>query len=54
MKIRRHARGFIEPAVIHNWKVIQDVNLQSLSHEEKAIVDGDMRADSQGIDTSLK
>ncbi|XP_026081924.1 uncharacterized protein LOC113058343 [Carassius auratus] len=43
---QRHARAFIEPAVIHHWKATQDVNLQSLSQEEKVIVGGDMRADS--------
>ncbi|KAL0966167.1 hypothetical protein UPYG_G00291830 [Umbra pygmaea] len=35
---RRHARAFIEPAVIHHWKVTQDVNLQRLSQEEKVIL----------------
>ncbi len=51
---RRHARAFIEPAVIHRWKAAQDVNLQRLSHEEKVILSGDMRADSPGIHTLLK
>jgi len=50
---RRHARAFIEPAVIHHWKVTQDVNLQRLSQEEKVILGGDLRADSPGIDTLL-
>ncbi|XP_052472998.1 uncharacterized protein LOC128029320 isoform X3 [Carassius gibelio] len=45
---QRHARAFIEPAVIHHWKATQDVILQSLSQEEKVIVGGDMRADSPG------
>ncbi|XP_059389292.1 uncharacterized protein LOC132122840 isoform X2 [Carassius carassius] len=45
---QRHARAFIEPAVIHHWKATQDVNLQSLSQEEKVIVGCDMRADSPG------
>ncbi|XP_078123330.1 uncharacterized protein LOC144528551 isoform X1 [Sander vitreus] len=45
---RRHARSFIEPAVIHHWKVTQDVNLQRLSQEEKVTLGGDMRADSPG------
>ncbi|XP_059389305.1 uncharacterized protein LOC132122845 isoform X3 [Carassius carassius] len=45
---QRHARAFIEPAVIHHWKATQDVNLQSLSQEEKVIVCCDMRADSPG------
>ncbi len=51
---RRHARAFIEPAVIHHWKATQDVNLQRLSHEEKVILGGDMRADSPGIHALLK
>ncbi len=46
---RRHARAFIEPAVIHHW----NVNLQRLSQEEKVILGGDLRADSPGIDTLL-
>ncbi len=50
----RHARAFIELAVIHHWKVTQDVNLQWLSQEEKVILGGDMRADSPGIDSLLK
>ncbi|XP_078127041.1 uncharacterized protein LOC144531030 [Sander vitreus] len=45
---RRHARSFIEPAVIHHWKVTQDVNLQRLSQEEKVNLGRDMRADSTG------
>ncbi|KAM9341225.1 uncharacterized protein ABDE67_014898 [Symphorus nematophorus] len=45
---RRHARTFIEPAVVHQWKTSQDVTLQRLSEEEKVILGGDMRADSPG------
>ncbi|KAL2093122.1 hypothetical protein ACEWY4_010434 [Coilia grayii] len=45
---RRHARAFIEPAVIHHWKVTRDATLQRLSQEEKVILGGDMRADSPG------
>ena len=48
---RRHAKSFIEPAVIHQWKVLNDLNLQRLSQEEMVILGGDMRADSPGIDT---
>lgn len=44
----RHARAFIQPAVIHHWKTSQDVILQRLSQEDKIIVGGDMRADSPG------
>ncbi|XP_056439643.1 uncharacterized protein LOC130376789 isoform X1 [Gadus chalcogrammus] len=45
---RRHAKSFIEPAVIHQWKVLNDLNLQRLSQEEIVILGGDMRADSPG------
>ncbi|KAM8755816.1 uncharacterized protein AB9X84_009227 [Acanthopagrus schlegelii] len=45
---RRHARSFIEPAVIHHWNTFQDVTLQRLSQESKVILGGDMRADSAG------
>lgn len=51
---RRHAKAYIEPAIVHHWKVMQDVNLQRLSQEEKVILGGDMRADSPGINTLLK
>ena len=40
--VRRHARAFIEPAVIHHWKTSQDVMLQRLSQEDKVIVGGDI------------
>lgn len=50
---RRHARAFIEPAVIHRWKTSQDVILQRLSQEDKVIVGGDARALSPGIYNSL-
>ncbi|XP_056449822.1 uncharacterized protein LOC130385362 isoform X1 [Gadus chalcogrammus] len=45
---RRHAKSFIEPAVIHQGKVLNDLNLQRLSQEEMVILGGDMRADSPG------
>ncbi|XP_074543284.1 uncharacterized protein LOC141803222 [Halichoeres trimaculatus] len=47
-KFRRHARAFIEPAVIHHWKTLQGAMLQQLSQEDKVIFGGDMRADSPG------
>ena len=50
----RHARSFIEPAVIHHWNTLQDVTLQQLSQESKVIVGGDMRADSPGVYMSMK
>ncbi|XP_077427584.1 uncharacterized protein LOC144055469 isoform X3 [Vanacampus margaritifer] len=43
---RRHVRCFIEPAVIHRWKVQQDEILQRMCEEDKVILGGDMRADS--------
>ncbi|XP_063064480.1 uncharacterized protein LOC134456839 [Engraulis encrasicolus] len=45
---RRHARAFIEPAILHHWNVTQDVILQRLIQEGKVILGGDMRADSPG------
>ncbi|KAL7373051.1 hypothetical protein ABVT39_009334 [Epinephelus coioides] len=45
---RRHARMFIEPAIVHQWTSSQNDILQRLSTEGKAIVCGDMRADSPG------
>lgn len=46
---RRHARMFVEPAIVHTWKRSQEVMLQQLSQDEKVILGGDMRADSPGI-----
>ncbi|XP_012732234.2 uncharacterized protein LOC105936117 [Fundulus heteroclitus] len=43
---RRHARTYVEPAIVHKWKTSQDGMLQRLSMEN-AIVGG-MRADSPG------
>ncbi|XP_056467733.1 uncharacterized protein LOC130406660 [Gadus chalcogrammus] len=45
---RRHARMFIEPAMVHKWNHSQNVMLQQLSEERKVILGGDMRADSPG------
>lgn len=45
---RRHARMFVEPAIVHTWKRSQEVMLQQLSQDEKVILGGDMRADSPG------
>lgn len=45
---RRHARMFIEPAIVHQWKVTQDITLERLTQEQKVIFGGDMRADSPG------
>lgn len=50
---RRHARAFIEPAVIHHWQTLQNGLLQRLSQKDKVILGGDMRADSPGCYISL-
>ncbi|XP_063073829.1 uncharacterized protein LOC134464290, partial [Engraulis encrasicolus] len=44
---RRHARFYIEPAIITKWKESQDAMMLRL-REGRAIVGGDMRADSPG------
>nr|XP_055059811.1 uncharacterized protein LOC129443335 [Misgurnus anguillicaudatus] len=44
---RRHARTYIEPAIVTKWKGFQDDMLLRLSREN-AIIGGDMRADSPG------
>ena len=46
---RRHARMFIEPAIVSYWQKSQEGMLQKLHAEEKVIVGGDMRADSPGM-----
>ncbi|XP_039675650.1 uncharacterized protein LOC120570981 isoform X8 [Perca fluviatilis] len=45
---RRHARSFLEPAIIHKWKTDQQHLFQKLQHGGKIGVSGDMRADSPG------
>lgn len=45
---RRHARTYIEPAIVTKWKASQDDMLLRL-REGNAIIGGDMRADSPGI-----
>ncbi|XP_063049229.1 uncharacterized protein LOC134443296 [Engraulis encrasicolus] len=44
---RRHARSYIEPAIVTKWKETQDAMMLRL-REGRAIVGGDMRADSPG------
>ncbi|KAL2096063.1 hypothetical protein ACEWY4_008211 [Coilia grayii] len=44
---RRHAKTYIEPAVIHKWHEFQDAELEVLS-QWKVKIGGDMRADSPG------
>ncbi|XP_034053302.1 uncharacterized protein LOC117533581 [Gymnodraco acuticeps] len=44
---RRHARHYLEPAIIHKWKTDQLKIFQQLHHQGgKVTVAGDMRADS--------
>ena len=50
---RRHARSYIEPAIIHTWKTVQDGMMEQLSQQESVILGGDLRADSPGIQDSL-
>ena len=46
---RRHARNYLEPAIIHKWKTDQLKIFQQLHHQGgKVTVAGDMRADSPG------
>ncbi|KAJ4932144.1 hypothetical protein JOQ06_010571 [Pogonophryne albipinna] len=46
---RRHARHYLEPAIIHKWKTDQLKIFQQLHHHGgKVTVAGDMRADSPG------
>ncbi|XP_059181029.1 uncharacterized protein LOC131959829 [Centropristis striata] len=45
---RRHAKSFLEPAIVHKWKTEQDAVLQQLSLEQRVVAAGDMRADSAG------
>lgn len=42
---RRHARLYIEPAIIYKWKSTQAGIMETLK-TQKAILCGDMRADS--------
>ncbi|XP_061566080.1 uncharacterized protein LOC133420407 isoform X1 [Cololabis saira] len=45
---RRHARSFLEPAIVHKWKAEQDDVLLQLSQEQSVVVGGDMKAGSPG------
>ncbi|XP_033992284.1 uncharacterized protein LOC117487734 [Trematomus bernacchii] len=46
---RRHARNYLEPAIIHKWKTDQLKIFQQLHHQGGNVtVAGDMRADSPG------
>lgn len=45
---RRHARLYVEPAIIYKWKSTQD-GIMEKRKEQNAILGGDMRADSPGM-----
>ncbi|XP_063072440.1 uncharacterized protein LOC134463131 [Engraulis encrasicolus] len=46
---RRHARHFLEPAIVHKWKADQRALFQQLLDQDGEVaVRGDMRADSPG------
>ena len=51
---RRHARTYIEPAVVHMWKTAQEGMMETLRQQERVILGGDLRADSPGIQDSEK
>uniref|UniRef100_A0A8P4G5H1 THAP-type domain-containing protein n=1 Tax=Dicentrarchus labrax TaxID=13489 RepID=A0A8P4G5H1_DICLA len=45
---RRHARMYIEPAIVHRWKTAQTAMLEQLSQLQNVVLGGDLRADSPG------
>ncbi|XP_056100848.1 uncharacterized protein LOC130079563 [Rhinichthys klamathensis goyatoka] len=45
---RRHARTYLEPAIIYKWTEEQSLQRHDLSQSKSVIVAGDMRADSPG------
>ena len=45
---RKHAKAYLEPAIIHSWTEWQTHKLQTLSKATSVILGGDMRADSPG------
>ncbi|XP_071057754.1 uncharacterized protein [Pseudochaenichthys georgianus] len=46
---RRHAKSYLEPAIIHKWNTDQQQNFDNLQQQGgKVAVAGDMRADSPG------
>lgn len=45
---RRHARNYLEPAVIHKWNLEQKNLFRKLQEGGKVAVAGDMRADTRG------
>ena len=51
---RRYAWTYKEPAIIDMWETVQDGMMEKLSQQESVILGGDSRADSLGIQDSLK
>ncbi|KAL2087073.1 hypothetical protein ACEWY4_018132 [Coilia grayii] len=45
---RRHARMYIEPAIVHKWRTAQGGMLAELCQQQNVILGGDMRTDSPG------
>ncbi len=45
---RRHARTYLEPAIIHKWNEDQNLQLHYLSQNKNVILCGNMRADWPG------
>ncbi len=45
---RRHARNYLEPAVIYKWNLEQKNLFRKLQEGGKVAVAGDMRADTRG------
>ncbi|XP_056624390.1 uncharacterized protein LOC130437186 isoform X2 [Triplophysa dalaica] len=45
---RRHARNFLEPAIIHKWNRDQEHLIRQLKERGNLAIAGDMRADSPG------
>ncbi|XP_052429872.1 uncharacterized protein LOC127971108 [Carassius gibelio] len=45
---RRHVRNYLEPAVIHKWKIDQKNLFRKLQEAGKIVVAGEMRADTPG------
>ncbi|KAI7803826.1 hypothetical protein IRJ41_012114 [Triplophysa rosa] len=45
---RRHARNYLEPAIIHRWNFLQTDMFKKLQEQRKVAVAGDMRADTPG------
>lgn len=45
---RRHARNYLEPAVIHKWNLDQKNLFSKLQEGGKVAVAGEMRADTSG------